>query len=418
MTRRNITLKQIIKLIQKVLNYMDPRLLDHGEKVSYILFKMLKEHHGYTEEEMLKLCTIAIFHDIGAYKVTERDKLLDIESNTPINHAVYGSLFIKYFSPLRDLHGVVLGHHLNASYFKEERKIYIPTEALILSLADNIALLHLMENEINEELIESKREEYLDKNVNLFLKANEGNYISIRLSNNTYKEELYSFFENKIVNREEIISYAKMIAYSIDFMSEATLKHTIVVEAVSYEVAKLYGMSDIESTKIKVAAKLHDIGKIAIPVDILEKPGKLTQEEFEIMKSHAKIGYDILSNLNIDDIRDISSVHHEKLDGTGYPFGLKDNEITNEARIIAVADIFSALMGVRSYKDEFSKTKTVEILMNMVENNKVDGDIVNLVIEHYDFIIKRVNEETDELMTIYSNIKNEYKILLQELLNY
>lgn len=415
MTESNVTLKQVIKLIQKVLNYMDPRLLDHGEKVAYILYKLLKVHKGYTDEEIYKLCTIAIFHDIGAYKVTERDDLLDIETNTPINHAVYGALFIKYFSPLGDLNEVVLGHHLDSSYFEKEREIVIPKEALMLGLADSIALIHLKDNEIKQSWLETKKKEYLEENVGLFQKVNKDDFISTRLSDNRYKEELYSFFGRKVVYRDEIIAYAKMLAYSIDFMSESTLKHTIVVEAVSYEVAKLSGMSEEAAIRIKIAATIHDIGKIAIPIEILEKPGKLTTEEFEIIKSHAIIGYKILSDLNIDDIRDIASAHHEKLDGTGYPFGLKGNEICEEARIVAVSDILSALMGVRSYKNEFNKEKIIEILRNMVENNKIDSHIVNLVIENYDDIIGKVNFQTDELMSRYVTMKKQYKILLSKL---
>ena len=139
----------------------------------------------------------------------------------------------------------------------------------------------------------------------------------------SYEDELYSFFETKILTREEVISYSKMLAYSIDFRSEATVKHTILVEAISYQIAKLCGLDEENLTRIRVASVLHDIGKIGIPVEILEKPGKLTHDEFEIIKSHAIIGYNILSDLNIDDIRDIGTLHHEKLDGTGYPFGLK-----------------------------------------------------------------------------------------------
>ena len=99
---------------------------------------------------------------------------------------------------------------------------------------------------------------------------------------------------------------------------------------------------------------------MSIPTEILEKPDKLTTDEFEIMKQHCIIGYNILSDLNIDDIRDIATFHHEKLDGSGYPFGLKTKDLSPEARIVAISDILSALIGSRSYKEGFPKENTHE----------------------------------------------------------
>ncbi|SFD46962.1 HD domain-containing phosphohydrolase [Clostridium uliginosum] len=412
--KKEVSLKDILIIIQRGLNSVDKRLLDHGEKVAYILLKMLKTQGKYSQDHILKLCTLAIFHDIGAYKVTERDKLLDIDSIAPINHAIYGSLFIKYFSPVADLSEVVLGHHFTAGYLKKRSEIHIPNEALILGLADYIALIHLKNNVIEEKIIINKKVDYLEENINLFLEASKSTNFNEYLSSNIYKKELYDFFDIKSINKEEIIKYIKMLAYTIDFRSKATVRHTIVVEGTSYEIAKLYGIDEDEAVRIKIAATLHDIGKIAIPVSILEKPGKLTTEEFEIMKSHVDIGYKMLSNLGIDDIRDIAMAHHEKLDGTGYPFGLKDEEISKEARIVAIADIFSALTGVRSYKDEFSKSKIISILTSMASEKKIDLEIVNLVLKNYDHITKKVKEETNELMNLYENLESEYSNLLEK----
>ena len=102
-----VTLKQMILVIHRTINSVDKRLLNHGERVAYIMLNLLKSEGSYSEGEILKLCTISIFHDIGAYKVTERDKLLEIDTKAPIEHAVYGALFIKYFSPLSDLYNIV-----------------------------------------------------------------------------------------------------------------------------------------------------------------------------------------------------------------------------------------------------------------------------------------------------------------------
>ncbi|BCZ46775.1 HDIG domain-containing protein [Clostridium gelidum] len=408
-----VTLKQMILIIHRTINSVDKRLLNHGEQVAYIMLNLLKAEGSYSEEEILEICAISVFHDIGAYKVAERDKLVEIDTVAPFDHAFYGALFIKYFSPLSDLYNVVLTHHFTFKYFKDRKMNVISKEGLLLSFADFIDRVYFKKGALTKEYIENHQKNYLKEHMDLFNDADSKFDFISKLLDNSYEKELESFFETKILTREEVLSYSKMLAYSIDFRSEATVKHTILVEAISYQIGKLYGLNEDELTKIKVASVLHDIGKIGIPVEILEKPGKLTDDEFEIMKSHAIIGYNILSGLNIDDIRDIGTLHHEKLDGTGYPFGLKGEEITVEIRIMAIGDIISALLGARSYKEEFNKDKIIKILKNMVDMNKIDSKIVNLFINNYDYIINEAQNQSSDLMNMYLNLNNEYNTLLK-----
>lgn len=411
--KSEVTLKQIIQIIHRAINSVDNRLLNHGERVAYIMLNLLRAQGSHSEKEILELCAISIFHDIGAYKVAERDKLITIDTEAPFDHAIYGSLFIKYFSPLSKLYKVVLTHHFSSIYYKENKIDIISEEGLLLNFADNIDRIYLFKKASTIDYMMNNKKEYLIENIELLIGADMKNNFINKLIDGSYVEELYDFFGTKTVTREEIISYSKMLAYSIDFRSEATVKHTILVEAVSYQIAKLYGLDDDTLEEIKVAAALHDIGKIAIPVEILEKPGKLTDEEFEIMKSHAIIGYNILSDLDIDDIRNVGTLHHEKIDGSGYPFGLKSSEITPEMRIVAIGDIVSALLGVRSYKEEFNKEKVIKILKNMTQYNKIDAKITNLLIENYDFIIKEATKQSSDLMTKYLNMTDEYNNLLK-----
>lgn len=411
----SVRLKDILIVIHRTINSIDERLLDHGEQVAYIMMNLLKAHGGYSDEEIRRICTVSIFHDIGAYKVAERDRLVDIDSVKPFNHAVYGALFIKYFSPLSDLADIVMGHHFTVKHIKERNINNVRDEALMLSLADYLAIIYLNKGYIPFELIEGKDEEYCQEHISLFKKAIKEFDFMKKLKDNSYKDELYKCFEDTIASREDIIAYARMLTYAIDFRSEYTVKHSITVEAVSYQIAKLYGLDNDRSVKIKVAANLHDIGKIVIPVDILEKPGKLTVEEYNIIKSHAKVSYDILTGLNIDDIRDIAGLHHETLDGFGYPFGLKDKDISIDVRIVAVADILSALIAARSYKDAFKKCKVIAILNDMKDNNKLDKKIVDLVIANYDFIIEEANNESDNLINLYMSLKDEYINILDNI---
>lgn len=412
--RLEVTLKQMILIIHRTINSVDIRLYNHGQKVAYIMMNLLKTDGSYSEEEMLDICALSVFHDIGAYKVAERDKLAQIDTVAPLDHAVYGALFIKYFSPLSRLYKIVLAHHFSNKYYENKNIVVISKEGLLLNFADYIDRVFTNKKDLTREDIENTKEYYLREHVDLFLKADEKFNIISKLKDGSYEQELHCFLESKVLTREEVIAYSKMLAYSIDFRSEATVKHTILVEAISYQIGKLAGLGEETLIQIKVASVLHDVGKIAIPVEILEKPGKLTQQEFEIMKNHSKIGYNILSDLNIDDIRNIAALHHEKMDGTGYPFGFKGEELTIEARIVAIGDIISALFGARSYKEEFNKDKIIKILEGMMRSNKIDSDIAVLFINNYDFIMKEALEESNELMEIYLNLNIEYSTLLKQ----
>lgn len=411
---KEITLKDIVRVIQRTLDYMDTRLAGHGEKVAYIMYKLLKCHGGYSEEEMLRLTTLTVFHDIGVYKIEERDHVVDIDSEIPMNHSVYGHLFIKYFSPLSDLANIVLGHHLSPKDLRNIEGIEIPKEALLLNLADSIAVLQLRFNRVDPMSILNKSSDYLlEEHKALFKRACEEEHLLEKIEDDNYLSELYEFLEKKVLTREEIIAYIRMLNYAIDFRSETTIVHTIVVEEISWQISKMLGLDDKQSTKIKIASILHDIGKLSIPVNILEKKGKLTKEEFEVIKSHTTVAYQILSNIGIDDIRDIATLHHEKLNGTGYPFGLKADQIPKEARIVAVADVLSALMEKRSYKEEFSKDEVISILSSMVSNGEIDEKICQLVIENYDYIKERVQFNTKNTIELYYNLMNEYKEMLE-----
>lgn len=295
----------------------------------------------------------------------------------------------------------------------EEKKKIIPKEALLIHLADYISILKLNYNKIEKDwIMDMLDERVLPEHKKLFhIACNEYNLLD-NIKDNRYLEELYEIFDKITLTREEVISYIRMLTYAIDFRSESTVIHTITVEEISLQIANILKVNEETARNIKIASMLHDIGKIAIPIEVLEKTDKLTDEEYEQIKNHAIIGYRILSDLGLDDLRDIATLHHEKLDGTGYPFGLKEDEISLEVRIVAIADILSALVYKRTYKEEFPKDKVVSILSEMASNNKIDSEICNLVIGNYDLMMNKVRVNTAKILNLYNNLMKEHELLL------
>ena len=142
------------------------------------------------------------------------------------------------------------------------------------------------------------------------------------------------------------------------------------------KMAEYYGYSREKTERLYVAGILHDIGKMAIGNDILEKPAKLNEEEFVQMKNHAWYTYVILSQIEgFEDITQWASRHHEKLNGKGYPFGLTAEQLSKEDRLIGCIDIYQALSEDRPYKNGMSHDTCMSIMRNMVREGYIDADI-------------------------------------------
>ncbi len=175
---------------------------------------------------------------------------------------------------------------------------------------------------------------------------------------------------------------------------------------IAVSMAEEYGLSDDAIEHIFLFAPLHDVGKISVPDEILLKPGKLTTEEFQQIKLHTINGLKIVNNI-IDNfgmhahrhatmLRNIVALHHEALDGSGYPYGLTSKDIPPEARITAVADIFDALLSARPYKAAMSVDAALRILDGMVLAGKVDARCVHALrngLSEIDVIQARFAEE-------------------------
>jgi len=207
-------------------------------------------------------------------------------------------------------------------------------------------------------------------------------------------------YENAALT-EELEESQREIIFTISEIAEQrsneTGKHVKRVALYSRLLAKAYGLSEVEVNNIYIAAPMHDIGKMAIPDNILKKPGKLTDDEMSVMKTHASVGFDMLKSSKRDILKMsaiIAEGHHEKYDGSGYPKCLAGEDINIYARIVALADVFDALGSRRIYKEKWETDDILEFI-KQERGKHFDPKIVDLFFENIDEILEIHNNNLD-----------------------
>ena len=158
------------------------------------------------------------------------------------------------------------------------------------------------------------------------------------------------------------IESLQRVAVMAEFRNIDTAEHPIRVGDLSADIATEIGAEPDYVQRMRWAARLHDIGKIAVPDAILLKPGKLTPDEFDVVKTHTTLGAEILSGSSSPTIQlaaEVALTHHERWDGTGYPYGIGGNDIPLGGRIVTIADVFDALISARTYKHSWSAAEAV-----------------------------------------------------------
>lgn len=406
----NMGRNSIILLCAKILRSYDERLIDHGERVAWLSLKIAEAIEDKKVIDKKTLLLLALFHDIGAYKTEEISKLLEFESGNVAFHSTYGYLFLKYFSPLGDMSEVILHHHDSVKKCKKigfKNAIY----SSIIHLADrlDIALLRGFSYKKIVKIISS--ETFDQELVKAFVSNVNEETLKNEMEESNLRDKLLAKFKEYDLSIEEAIGYLKMMVFTIDFKSPHTMDHSIQTTNVSVFLGEKAGLSREQVIKLYFATLIHDIGKVIIPNEILEYPGKLDDDKMAIMRTHVEYTEKLLIGVVPDEIVKMAARHHEKLNGLGYPRGISANDLSVEERIVAIADIFSALISKRNYKEKFDKDKTLEIIDYMVQDGSIDGALVQHLVDNYDELISRIEEKTKGIKEINVAIKEEFNKL-------
>lgn len=414
-----ISSKDVNEIIRKTLGIINQKIMNHGEITGYILYKMMEyentytEQH-YTEQDMVDYTMLGILHDIGLYKEDNVKNVTDFETKNLWPHSIYGFLFLKYLSPIGDKAEVILYHHLDYNRYNMIQTRYLHVIEL-LNVADKMdTILHLKDEKIEKDYFTKYANiRFSAAALDIFQKAEKRYNIMANLVDGTYRKELDVLLAKRAFSEKYKRGFLEMLVYTIDFRSEHTVIHTLATVNFAEKLGRLARLTGKELRDLHYGALLHDLGKIAIPLNILESTGRLSDDEMKIMKAHVRITEMILEGVVDDDVLQIAVRHHEKLDGTGYHRGLKAEDLTLPQQIIAVADILSALYGKRSYKEAFSKEKILAIMQGDAENGKINANVVNSLVRNYDKIIGEFEKEKEDTIGLYLKIKEQYAIMIE-----
>jgi len=415
---------ELVVSITETIDLVSPVVSNHHKLVGYISYSLAKQL-GLSTSEQIKLEIAGSLHDIGGLTLIERLAPTEFEYKDSDFHAERGYLLLNGLKPCLGIGKMIRYHHyswlngncVGVNYEK------IPFGSHILNLADRVSILIKEKdsntlnsiNEIREKIIERKGAVFHPEIVDAFMEIskkdsfwlgmqyiNTPNFITHKINNNVVNFS-HSDFEDLMIFMSRLV----------DYKSRFTASHSSSVAACAELIAKYVGFSKSESKVMRYAGYIHDLGKLAIPTEILEKSGPLSNEEFHLMKTHAYHSNRVLANVSgFETIRIWGSLHHEKLNGKGYPFGLKDEEICMGSRIMAVADIFTAIREKRPYREPMTKGNTINVLTKMSEAYEIDSGLVEIVkmnFDELDIVREKAHEDTQFEYEEFNNEVERYK---------
>lgn len=404
-----ISSKEICKLICDTLGLLDKRPVQHGERTSYILYKMIQDSRKYEKYQIADFTFIANLHDVGAYKTEDLNDSLKYESKDHLRHSVYGYLIMKNLSPCEELSKVILYHHTD--YTQSVKINYEYTEiAMLLHLAETVDIYKkAMGPKFNLNMFNKFADTKFSKKNIERLNMMESRYdIMKHIEDESYKEELETIRKYLVFNKRDNKKLLDMLMYFMGFRSDYAVADAFSCVTICRELAKKLTLTEEDANILYYAAVVHDIGMMSIPTEILEAPRKLTDNEVKLIRSHVESAGVILKGKMKESVMDVALSHHERFDGSGYPKKMTASAMTMPMAILQVADTVSALIGERNYRIRRTKNDVCTLLREEARRGRFHNNVVEVMIENYDQIMESVKLEGDEVKMVQHKLHQQY----------
>lgn len=379
-TERN----QLLTVLSEALDCVEKELIGvtdhHAKRVAMCCIRMA-EHTQLTQDERDALAVSALLHDSALSEYRERYLSGTDLVQVLTGHCRVGEENLR-FIPGDVSRDFVLYHHERAdgsgpfALTAEET----PLGAQLIHVADQLDRNFPLGSATAADLPALRA--FLDDNRGTFFAPQVCEYMNAVLTEEFLRElsddniALSKVQIPDAICETDLRALSGLFARVIDYKSSFTRAHSVGLAEKAEAMARYYRWDDEQAEQLYCAGALHDIGKLMVERDVLEKPGKLDQREYQHIQSHAFETHRLLSMLRgMEDITRWASNHHEKLNGKGYPFGLTAQELDQKSRLLACLDIYQALTEDRPYKAGMTHTKAISILREMAEKGELDSAI-------------------------------------------
>lgn len=400
----------VLKYLRKVLAEINPGYVDCGIRSAFLLKRYIERYKVFDNPKKgPRLALLTMLKDIGTYyksgKIPRSNHALAAASSYSFMHNC--SPFNEDAKPLLFYQSKYLSDTNDPDH----------QAGLLMSLVNQIIEYNYQEYTIDEmqDLIKDDKRGIFNpeqvKKMFKLLKEQPDIYQKLNDKNSLFIYEASKYISTADYSVEELIGFIDMATFAFEFHNDETLAHTVTVAAIAEELARLSKLPDPMIIEIRLASLVHDIGKIRVPIEILSYPGKLNDAQFAEMKKHVEYTRDIITGCFSFKIVDIASHHHEKLDGSGYPEHLRERDLSIGDKIIAVADITSALYCKRSYKGSFDDNKIQEILKSDCSKGKLDSRICKHLFDNWNHIMEITKAVETDVLNQYGAMKGEFAAL-------
>jgi len=337
----------------------------------------------------------AMLHDCGVSKTVVHERLAQFAWEKENDHCMQGANLLETCDLTSHLAPIVRRHHTHWSSLKDmDLPLEVKLSANCIYMVDRVDVLALGfmvdqsnlllgKESIRKRIVERSGDWFCPELVDAFMEVSKSEAFWLSLENehvHGYVSQWLADTQTQAMEFQELRDLVSIFSYIVDAKSPFTKSHSDGVARLSRYLGSLLDLSEECCDMLELAGLLHDLGKLRQPDSLLTKPGKLTAEENAQIQRHSFDTYSIIKNIHgLEKIALWAAQHHERVDGTGYPYRLGEGGVSLEARIIAVADVFQALAQERPYRAALRPEEILNILNTMASDGKLDREVVSFV---------------------------------------
>jgi putative nucleotidyltransferase with HDIG domain len=400
-----ISLYRLILSLTEAMDFVCPEIADHQHRVTFVALNISREM-GFSKSDREQLFLAAALHDVGLIRVEDHRRFLSggkLENLTW--HGEMGYLLLRSSEVFEQAAGIVRHHHLDWAdgLGSEWNGRTVPLASHVIHLADAVVRSIDMERHILEQSAEIVRAvtevrglRFHPDCVEALARVARTESFWLDLVSRRIYSHLLEVMDASVLEATDrnILHTAEIFARLVDAMSRWTATHSAGVATAAVAMARRFRFSPRELIYMRTAGLLHDIGKLSVPAEILDSAGIPDARQRAFLRGHTYHSYRILESAGFPrEIVEWGAFHHERIDGRGYPFHLAGGDLTLGARIMAVADVYTALAEDRPYRKGFEAGEALASLDRMVRDGGLDGEVVALLEQDYDEIDKARLEE-------------------------